>query len=110
MGGRAQTLDRGAKDIFEDEVTPVTHLENGGPTSQHFGPMSQKATHMGGIGGEQDASSHVNGAYVTFYEDGTAGFFGKTTLSVANPKLTRLAFGASTVVDTQNQSGRIRPF
>lgn len=109
-GGNHQAFQTGAKTLFADEMTPVNDLLNGGPTSQHFGPMSQKATHTGGIAGTTDTSSVVNGAYVTFYEDGTAGFFGKTQLTVAHPIGTRNNFTGSTVTVDGRQTGRIRPF
>ena len=109
-GGNHEAFETGGKTLFADELTPVNDLINGGPTSQHFGPMSQKATHMGGLRGNLDTSSLGTGAYVTFYEDGTAGFFGKTALSVANPLLTRANFTGSTVLDTGRQTGRFRAF
>lgn len=104
--GAHEVLEQGGKSLFADELTPVSDLAQGGPTSQHFGPMSQKATHLGGIRGTTNAT----GAYVSFYEDGTAGFFGKTGDIITGPKEVRAAFTGQTNVDTGYQSGRIRAY
>ena len=105
--GNQEVMEGGAKNIFEDEINAVHDLQYGGPTSQHFGPMSQKATHLGGIRG----AVKEDGAYVTFYEDGTAGFFGKTSLCVTAADNTRDDFSGQAVSDTTGrQSGRIRAY
>lgn len=107
-GGQHEAMEVGGKQLFADEIGTgsIHEIVYGGPTSQHFGPMSQKATQLGGIRGD----SYTTGAYVTFYEDGTAGFFGKTTTTVSNPLLTRANFASTTVTVNKNQSGRIRAF
>ena len=103
-GGNNQAFDQGGKILFADEMLGVGELNGGGATSQHFGPMSQKATHMGGIRG----TTLTDGAYVTFYEDGTAGFFGRSQTAAANPIGQRNNFSGITVVDTGRQQGRVR--
>ena len=80
----------------------------GSPTSQHFGPMSQKATHIGGIRGT--GVSTGQGAYATFYEDGTAGFFGGTGGCMTLPASGNAGYASASMVSTGRQSGRIRAF
>ena len=105
LGGH-EVIEQGAKSIFGDEISAIGELIYGGPTSQHFGPMSQKATHIGGIRGEL----YNRGAYATFYEDGTAGFFGDTGQVITNSATGNAGYASASMVSTGRQCGRIRAF
>lgn len=104
--GNNAAMEQGAKSLFGDEISAVQDLIYGGPTSQHFGPMSQKATHMGGVRG----TAKTYGSYVTFYEDGTAGFFGDTAEIFTLSSTGKTAFNSQAQNLTGYQCGRIRAF
>ena len=104
--GNNAAMEQGARSLFGDEISAVQDLSKGGPTSQHFGPMSQKATHMGGIRG----TTKTGGAYATFYEDGTAGFFGDTAPTMTFSSTAKAVFNGQTQNLNGFQCGRIRAF